>query len=94
MMKLPMPRPDPLARWYRWSTAAFLLLFVSLPLLSDELQTAPMNPPDIGLAADFAPGEVTGGLREGSHVKLFLSNLVWCKYSNEPYDIVIEPYYG
>ena len=59
-----------------------LLLFVSFPLLSDELQTAPMNPPDIGLAADPAPGEVTGGLREGSHVTLFLPNLPYLAISH------------
>jgi len=90
-MKLPMPRTEPLARWYRWSIAALLLLFVSLPLLSDELQTAPMNPPDIGLAADPAPGEVTGGLREGSHVKLFLPNLPYLAISHAINGSLVRP---
>jgi len=68
-----------------------LLLFASLPLLSDELQTVPMNQPDIGLAADPAPGEITGGLREGSHVKLFLPNLPYLAISHAINGSLVRP---
>ena len=51
------------------------LILISSSLLSWGLQAAPAEPPDIGLAADPTRGEVTGELRQGSHVKLFLPNL-------------------
>ena len=63
-------------RQCRLLTAGSLLpmFFISL-LLSVELQATQNTSPDIGLVADLAPGEVTGGFRDGSHVKLFLPNL-------------------
>jgi hypothetical protein len=38
------------------------------------------------------PAQVTHFLFPGTRIDL--EERVWCKYSNEPYDIVIKRYYG
>ena len=53
-----------------------------LPMLPGELQSAQVELPDIGLAADPSLSEVSGMLREGSHVKLFLPNLPYLAISH------------
>ena len=71
--------------------AISLMIAVSIPLLSSGLQTAQAQPPDIGLAADPAPGEVTGEFREGSHVKLFLPNLPYLAISHAINASLVRP---
>jgi len=79
-------------RWCGSSKAALLLLMlVSLPLLSGELRTAQTAPPDIGLAAAPSPSEVSGMLREGSHVKLFLPNLPYLAISHAINASLVRP---
>jgi peptide/nickel transport system substrate-binding protein len=79
-------------RWCGSSKAASLLLMlVSLPLLSGELRTAQTAPPDIGLAAAPSPSEVSGMLREGSHVKLFLPNLPYLAISHAINASLVRP---
>jgi len=62
-----------------------------LPLLSGELHIAQAEPPDIGLAADPSPSEVSGRLREGSHVKLFLPNLPYLAISHAINASLVRP---
>jgi hypothetical protein len=45
-----------------------MLLLASLVLLSSAAQAGLPEMPDIGLAPDLAPVEVTGEMRPGSHV--------------------------
>jgi peptide/nickel transport system substrate-binding protein len=47
--------------------------------------------PDIGLAPDPAPAEVTGRLRSGSHVKLFLPNLPYLAISHAVNASLVRP---
>lgn len=47
--------------------------------------------PDIGLAADPAPAEVTGEFRPGSHVKLFLPNLPYLAISHAVNASLVRP---
>ncbi len=47
--------------------------------------------PDIGLATDPAPGEVTGELRQGSHIKLFLPNLPYLAISHAVNASLVRP---
>ena len=89
---IPLPRPAASARCRGSSKAALLLLMlVSLPLLSGELQPAQAEPPDIGLAADPSLSEVNGMLREGSHVKLFLPNLPYLAISHAINASLVRP---
>jgi ABC-type transport system substrate-binding protein len=82
--------------------AALLMLIIgTLALLSTGLQAAQattqaaaeskQEPPDIGLAADPAPGEVTGKFREGSHIKLFLPNLPYLAISHAVNASLVRP---
>jgi ABC-type transport system substrate-binding protein len=59
--------------------------------LSGSLPTAIAEPPDIGLAMDPAPGEVTGDLRQGSHIKLFLPNLPYLAISHAINASLVRP---
>jgi peptide/nickel transport system substrate-binding protein len=47
--------------------------------------------PDIGLAPDPAPAEVTGRLQSGSHVKLFLPNLPYLAVSHAVNAALVRP---
>ena len=71
--------------------AGLLLMLVAVPVLSSGLQTDQAEPPDIGLAADPAPGEVTGEFRKGSHVKLFLPNLPYLAISHAVNASLVRP---
>lgn len=55
------------------------------------LPTANAEEPDIGLAQDPSPGEVTGRLREGSHIKLFLPNLPYLAISHAVNASLVRP---
>jgi ABC-type transport system substrate-binding protein len=66
-----------------------LAFFVASPLV--ETRTACAAAPDIGLAADPAPGEVTGKFRKGSHVKLFLPNLPYLAISHAINASLVRP---
>jgi peptide/nickel transport system substrate-binding protein len=68
-----------------------LLMLAAAPLLPSGLHAVPAEPPDIGLAADPAPGEVTGEFREGSHVKLFLPNLPYLAISHAINASLVRP---
>lgn len=67
-----------------------MALICLLALLSSP-SPADTGPPDIGLAPDPAPGEVTGRLREGSHVKLFLPNLPYLAISHAVNASLVRP---
>ena len=71
--------------------ALSLVIAVSVTLLSSGLQAAQAQPPDIGLTADPAHGEVTGEFREGSHVKLFLPNLPYLAISHAINASLVRP---
>ena len=66
-----------------------LALVVASPLV--ETRTACAAAPDIGLATDPAPGEVTGKFRQGSHVKLFLPNLPYLAISHAINASLVRP---
>jgi peptide/nickel transport system substrate-binding protein len=70
---------------------AAVLLLGCVPLLLSGLQRVQAEPPDIGLAADPAPGEVTGEFRDGSHVKLFLPNLPYLAISHAINASLVRP---
>jgi len=72
--------------WARRVLVCLLALSGSLPTAIAEAE-----PPDIGLAMDPAPGEVTGDLREGSHVKLFLPNLPYLAISHAINASLVRP---
>ena len=67
------------------------MLTLGVLCLSAQLPLAMAEPPDIGLAADSAPGEVTGELREGSHIKLFLPNLPYLAISHAVNASLVRP---
>jgi ABC-type transport system substrate-binding protein len=67
------------------------MVLVCLLALSGNLPTAIAEQPDIGLAMDPAPGEVTGSFREGSHVKLFLPNLPYLAVSHAINASLVRP---
>ncbi len=91
-ISIPLPRPASSALWCSSSKAALLLLMlVFLPLLTGRLQSAEAEPPDIGLAADPSLSEVSGMLREGSHVKLFLPNLPYLAISHAINASLVRP---
>ena len=71
--------------------AGLLLMLVGVAMLLHGLQTAQVEPPDIGLAADPAPGEVTDEFRKGSHVKLFLPNLPYLAISHAVNASLVRP---
>ncbi len=57
----------------------------------------PVRPETLALDAliEAAVTQVaTAAPREPADRMLFLGNRVWCKYSNERYDIVMKQYYG
>ncbi len=84
--------PGPSGPWCSWRVAAILsLLLICLLLLSAGPTTVHAEPPDIGLAADPAPNEVTGELRKGSHVKLFLPNLPYLAISHAINASLVRP---
>ena len=60
-------------------------------LSADAQQPDPAELPDIGLAVDPAPAEVTGEFREGSHVKLFLPNLPYLAISHAINASLVRP---
>ena len=66
-------------------------MLLAVPVLSKGLQSDQAEPPDIGLAADPAPGEVTGEFRKGSHVKLFLPNLPYLAISHAINASLVRP---
>jgi len=69
------------------------MVLVCLLALPGSLPTAlaEAEPPDIGLAMDPAPREVTGDLRDGSHVKLFLPNLPYLAISHAINASLVRP---
>ncbi|MGB5620925.1 MAG: ABC transporter substrate-binding protein [Gammaproteobacteria bacterium] len=67
------------------------MFLVCVLALSAYLPTAIAEAPDIGLAPDPAPGEVTGELREGSHIKLFLPNLPYLAISHAVNASLVRP---
>lgn len=71
--------------------AGLLLMLAGVAMLLHGLQTAQAEPPDIGLAADPAPGEVTDEFRKGSHVKLFLPNLPYLAISHAVNASLVRP---
>jgi peptide/nickel transport system substrate-binding protein len=66
-------------------------LLICVLVISACLTTAMAEAPDIGLTPDPAPGEVTGRLREGSHVKLFLPNLPYLAISHAVNASLVRP---
>ncbi len=82
-----------LVRWWGcWSRAVLLMaLIASMFTPASVLPAAEGDPPDIGLAADPAPSEVTGELRKGSHVKLFLPNLPYLAISHAINASLVRP---
>jgi len=62
-----------------------------LTLMPAVLQQAQGALPDIGLAADPAPAEVTNSLRPGSHVKLFLPSLPYLAISHAVNASLVRP---
>ena len=66
-------------------------LLVCVLALSACLQIATAEAPDIGLAPDPAPGDVTGQLRKGSHIKLFLPNLPYLAISHAVNASLVRP---
>ena len=65
-------------------TAGVLALLACVP-------QARAQAPDIGLAPDPAPAEVTGQLKSGSHVKLFLPNLPYLAVSHAVNASLVRP---
>ena len=55
------------------------------------LEAGKVDAPDIGLVQDTAPAEVTGQLRRGSHVKLFLPNLPYLAISHAVNASLVRP---
>jgi ABC-type transport system substrate-binding protein len=90
-LKLFSPASNPSFKIQHLTPTLLLLMLVSLPLLSGELHIAQAEPPDIGLAADPSPSEVSGRLREGSHVKLFLPNLPYLAISHAINASLVRP---
>jgi ABC-type transport system substrate-binding protein len=66
-------------------------LLASLVLLSSAVQAGLPAMPDIGLSPDLAPTEVTGEMRPGSHVKLFLPNLPYLAISHAINASLVRP---
>jgi ABC-type transport system substrate-binding protein len=66
-------------------------VFIALFALNTSLLAAAAAPPDIGLVADHAPGEVSGQLRPGSHIKLFLPNLPYLAISHAINASLVRP---
>jgi ABC-type transport system substrate-binding protein len=64
----------------------FLLSLVAVPAVAMQPEL-----PDIGLARDPAPQEVTGEFRPGSHVKLFLPNLPYLALSHAVNASLVRP---
>jgi len=62
-----------------------------LPMLPGELHATQVEQPDIGLAADPSLNEVSGRLKEGSHVKLFLPNLPYLAISHAINASLVRP---
>lgn len=81
--------PKPYGRLHR--SARSRLALVAVFLLSGNLQTAGAAAPNIGLAEDPAPDEVTGDLKQGSHVKLFLPNLPYLAISHAINASLVRP---
>ncbi len=67
------------------------MVLVWVLAMTGHLPPAIAEQPDIGLATDPAPGEVTGDLREGSHVKLFLPNLPYLAISHAINASLVRP---
>jgi peptide/nickel transport system substrate-binding protein len=69
------------------------LLAVTLLVLATPLPRAAslVQQPDIGLSGDPVPAEVTGELRPGSHVKLFLPNLPYLAISHAVNASLVRP---
>ena len=72
-------------------TARFFLAACCFGLVLFEQPAAQADPPDIGLALDPAPGEVTGEFRAGSHVKVFLPNLPYLAISHAINASLVRP---
>ena len=77
--------------YYRGKIVLPFAMLISIALLSITVQTAQGEPPDIGLAADPSPSEVTGEMRVGSHVKLFLPNLPYLSISHAINAALVRP---
>jgi peptide/nickel transport system substrate-binding protein len=90
-LKLFAPANNSIFKIQDLTPTLLLLMLVSWPLLSGELQTAQVEPPDIGLAADPSLSEVSGILKEGSHVKLFLPNLPYLAISHAINASLVRP---
>lgn len=67
------------------------MVLVWVLAMTGHLPRAIAEQPDIGLTTDPAPGEVTGDLREGSHVKLFLPNLPYLAISHAINASLVRP---
>ena len=74
-----------------YRTALLLFIVTATALLATALPAAQTELPDIGLAPDPAPREVTGKLRTGSHVKLFLPNLPYLAISHAVNASLVRP---
>ncbi len=66
-------------------------LLVCVLAFAAYLPAATAEAPDIGLAPDPAPGDVTGQLRKGSHIKLFLPNLPYLAISHAVNASLVRP---
>lgn len=79
-------------RHYNWSKSVLLtLILVFTGMLSFAACAAQADTPDIGLAIDPAPGEASGKLKTGSHVKLFLPNLPYLAISHAINAALVRP---
>ncbi|MFT5087091.1 MAG: ABC-type transport system substrate-binding protein [Candidatus Latescibacterota bacterium] len=81
--KKPTVQPD--------STRCLLVLFIAIALLPTTAEKTQAEPPDIGLATDPSPREVSGELQIGSHVKLFLPNLPYLAISHAINAALVRP---
>lgn len=76
---------------FLWPTSACAALCMALILFINFISPAMAEPPDIGLSADPAPGEVTGKMQVGSHVKLFIPNLPYLAISHAINAALVRP---
>ena len=70
---------------------AYLFLLTQWMVLGSHSQAVDLALPDIGLASDPAPAEISGELRPGSHVKLFLPNLPYLAISHAINASLVRP---
>ena len=90
----PTPRGNSLAALFRrlqGAVAIVAILLMAWPPTATGAAPPGQGQPDIGLANDPAPSEVTGKFRPGSHVKLFLPNLPYLAISHAINASLVRP---